>query len=323
MISVVIPLYNKAQQITETLRSVMNQTFSQFEVILVNDGSTDNSAKVVLDLWEKTNLHPNQIASDHWVTQDGRFSMVSQPNGGVSRARNRGIREAQFDYIAFLDADDRWAPGFLETIVGLIRKYGESCDVFATAYQFQTIDGSTKDVILHRIPFACQDGILSNYFEVASNSHPPICSINVVVSKMALSAVRGFPLGIHSGEDLLTWARLAAHFSIAYSRIPLAMFFHPELPNHRPKRLPDPQNKVGAELIRLWKETHSPGLNLYIGRWFEMRASVYLRLGENRFAFTSIYYAIRFNFKFKHLIYALLLLLPVSLRLKIFSKGSR
>lgn len=320
MISIVIPLYNKAQKIGETLLSVMNQTFQQFEVILVNDGSTDKSEDVVLDLWVNSGLHPEKIADDHWVTREGRFSLIYQPNGGVSRARNRGIRESQYDYIAFLDADDCWDPDYLETIVDLIRKYGESCDVFATTYQFQYPDGRKTDIKLNRIPFSGQNGILTNYFEVASFSHPPICSINVVVSKMALAAVHGFPVGIYSGEDLLTWARLASRYAIAYSKRPLAVFFQPELPDLKPKRVPDSQNRVGQELIKLWNETHAHYLKGYIGRWFEMRASVYLRLGENRLALFSVTNAIRFGFKMKLLIYALLLFLPVSWRLKIFRR---
>lgn len=323
MISIVIPLYNKAQTIAETLQSVLDQTFHYYEVILVNDGSTDNSVEVVLNFLSGKGYQIVEISDDHIITQDGRFSIVCQVNGGVSRARNRGIKEAQYDYISFLDADDAWQPQYLQTIFGLIQKYGEQCDLFATQYRFHLENGQYSDLKLNNLHVTGQDGILGNYFEVASCSHPPIWSSNVVITKAALISIHGFPTGIHSGEDLLTWARLAARYSIAYSRLPLAIFNQPEAESFRPKRLPDPQNKVGCELITLWKETKAPGLKQYIGRWFEMRASVYLRLGNNKAAISSVVNALRYNFKNKLIVYILLLFLPVSWRLKVFSRGSQ
>ena len=97
MISVVIPLYNKEHQIAETLRSVLEQTFQDFEVVIVDDGSTDKSSEEALKI------------------RDPRIRFVRQENAGVSAARNRGIEEARFDLIAFLDADDRWKPEYLQT----------------------------------------------------------------------------------------------------------------------------------------------------------------------------------------------------------------
>lgn len=95
-ISVIIPLYNKAQHIARTLDSVFAQSFVDFEVIVVDDGSTDNGADIVRDY------------------HDRRFRLIQQKNAGPGAARNRGIREARADYITFLDADDEWLPGFLE-----------------------------------------------------------------------------------------------------------------------------------------------------------------------------------------------------------------
>ena len=94
MFPVVIPLYNKEVYIKNTLNSVLAQTIKDFEIIVVNDGSTDKSAEVVKSL------------------SDPRIRLINQVNAGVSVARNRGINEAKADLIAFLDGDDEWKTKF-------------------------------------------------------------------------------------------------------------------------------------------------------------------------------------------------------------------
>ena len=205
IISVVIPLYNKKKQIAYTLQSVFTQTFQDFEIVVVDDGSTDNSVEEV----EKFD--------------DSRIRLIHQTNAGVSAARNRGIGEARGELIAFLDADDEWKPRYLETQYALYQKYPE-CSVYACNYEFRDSEGKVTSTIIRKLPFEGKDGILSNYFEVASCSHPPLWTSAVVVKKSAIQAIGGFPLGIKSGEDLLTWARFAVHNEIAYSRNIMAIF---------------------------------------------------------------------------------------------------
>lgn len=96
MFSIIIPLYNKADYIAETLKSVLNQTYCDYEVIVVNDSSTDNSLEVASSF------------------QDERIHIYTKENEGVSAARNYGIMHAKYDYIAFLDADDIWESDYLE-----------------------------------------------------------------------------------------------------------------------------------------------------------------------------------------------------------------
>ncbi|MEL0456920.1 glycosyltransferase family A protein [Flavobacteriaceae bacterium SZ-1-7] len=114
--SVVIPLYNKEEFIEDTLKSVLNQTFQDFEIIVVNDGSTDQSLKIV-----------NKLKTE-------KIRLFTNKNGGLSFSRNFGIKQAKADFIAFLDADDLWAEDFLETIFKLIKKFSKH-SLFTTAFK--------------------------------------------------------------------------------------------------------------------------------------------------------------------------------------------
>src|SRR5690606_24640193 len=115
MFSVVIPLYNKELSIIETINSVLGQDFDDYEIIVINDGSTDNSRQKVYSII------------------DSRIRIIDQANGGVSSARNRGINEAKYEWIAFLDGDDLWKNNHLQTFKKMITNYSEY-KVFCTSY---------------------------------------------------------------------------------------------------------------------------------------------------------------------------------------------
>jgi len=293
MISVVIPLYNKETNIAKTLRTVLNQTFQQFEIIVVNDGSTDNSA------------------TEASKVLDDRIRIVNQENAGVSAARNRGIAEAKYDLIAFLDADDEWKADYLETQYTLYKKYPE-CSVFACNYELHNADGRIIQTIIKKLLFDTEDGILTNYFEVASCSHPPICSISIMVKRQAIQDIGGFPLGIKSGEDLLTWARLACNSKIAYSRKPLAVFnVEGYSVKEKPKRLPAENDIVASELKLLRNRYRVPGLGKYISTWYKMRSSIYMRLGQRRNSLREAFNALKYNpLNYKIYAYIFINLLP-------------
>ena len=113
-ISVVIPLYNKEKAIVHTLETLLNQTISPCEVFVVDDGSTDNSLKVVQEYVRGLEI------------ENCRLKIVHKENGGVSSARNRGIREAKGEFVALLDGDDLWEPTFLEEQIKLINDFPEA-----------------------------------------------------------------------------------------------------------------------------------------------------------------------------------------------------
>jgi len=207
-ISVVIPLYNKRDTILRALNSVFGQTFQPKEIMVVNDGSTDGSEQIVADL-----AHP-------------LVKLISQPNQGVSNARNKGIQEANGKWIAFLDADDEWLPQFLQTIFYLNNEYPNALG-YGTSYYKVFPNNLVKQCKLTRLQFTSPTGILNNYFEVCNYSDPPIWTSAVCVAKEELLKVEGFPKGIKAGEDLITWARLSRQGYFAYSTIPMAKYYQP------------------------------------------------------------------------------------------------
>ena len=189
--SVIIPLYNKEKYIAQTLHSVLNQTFKNFEVLLVDDGSTDSSLAVVKTF------------------RDERLKVYSKKNGGVSDARNFGIDRAKSDYIAFLDADDHWDCTFLEELGRLINKY-PGCGIYTSAYR----KVKPNKTVLQGEKLA--EGIIEEYFKVKLQQLIPWTSA-VVAPKKVLQEVKGFPVGMIGGEDEYTWAKIAVKYKVAFT----------------------------------------------------------------------------------------------------------
>lgn len=303
MISVVIPLYNKEQSIATTLQTVLDQTYQDFEIVIVNDGSTDYSVEEVAKVL------------------DPRIHLIHQSNAGVSAARNRGIEEARGEYIAFLDADDEWKTDYLKAQYELTQKYPE-CSVFACNYEFKDTQGKITSTIIRKLPFKGEDGILSNYFEVASCSHPPLWTSAVMVKKSAIQSVRGFPVGIKTGEDLLTWGYLAVKYKIAFSINSYAQYSipHNSLSNYARdiqikdiKIVPD---FIGSEIESLYiisKGRVKRDIRLYLSFWYKMRASINLSLGYKYSAILCANRSIYFNpLNWKVYMYYIITLFPLS-----------
>jgi glycosyltransferase involved in cell wall biosynthesis len=198
-ISVVIPLYNKARYVGEALRSVLASECPPYEVIVVDDGSTDNGPQLV-----------RAIA-------DARVRLVSQPNGGVSSARNRGIEEARGEYIAFLDADDYWTPRYLPAIAELIARFPD-CGMYATHFYYFR-EGSRRVARLRGVRPGAQR--IERFFELwARGALFNTCSVALPRALLDAQAIR-FPAGEQHGEDLDVWFRIAERWPLAYLPQPL------------------------------------------------------------------------------------------------------
>ena len=149
--SIVIPLYNKAAAVTHTLESVLAQTLTDFEVLIIDDGSTDGGAEVV-KVWLDS-------------AGDSRFQLLSQANAGVSATRNRGIGLTQGEYLIFLDADDLWEPTYLAHIQDLMTQFPQA-GAYATAFVEEVqVDQGNSHAFPHRIyGLNDQPVLVNNYF---------------------------------------------------------------------------------------------------------------------------------------------------------------
>ncbi|MGP5157710.1 glycosyltransferase family 2 protein [Pseudoalteromonas prydzensis] len=199
MFSVVIPLYNKALSIEKTIESVLSQTLQDFEVVVVNDGSTDASAKIVESI------------------NDNRIRLVNQENQGVSAARNKGIAVATFEWIAFLDGDDIWFPTHLSEINKMIIRYPES-KVFSTSFEYS----DNRKLFKHKRDSDVFE--VNNYFKEAIKEKLMWTSV-VVAHQSSFKEVGGFNEKLSRGEDLDLWARLASKFTIIKSLSITAMYY--------------------------------------------------------------------------------------------------
>jgi len=270
-VSVVMPLFNKEKQVARSVQSVLGQSHREFELIIVNDGSTDQSREVVASI------------------EDRRIRLIDQKNAGVSSARNRGIEAARADLIAFCDADDDWEPGHLASILGLAARFPEA-HVFATGYFIADGGGRPRANILCGLTCGFEEGYFEDYFRIAARSDPPLHTSSVAATRQALRDVGLFPAGVDTGEDLLTWARLAESFRIAYQRRPSAVFRAPGHIKDRPGRRPAEPDVVGAELARMQArvpEASAADLAAYLALWHRMRGVIYLKLGDGRRARTE------------------------------------
>jgi len=205
--SVIIPLYNKAPYVAKAVGSVLAQTFTDFELVIVDDGSKDNSA---------------QIAEKNIEGHDN-CRLIRQENAGVSVARNNGVALSHGEYLCFLDADDWWASTFLEEMSKLIEEFPDA-GIYGTGY---TIVNETKRKT--RVsPIGVEPGFEKgyiNYCQVyAKTLAMPLTSISVAVPRLVFDKMKGFPKGIKLGEDFLLWIRIALKYKTSFLNKPLAYY---------------------------------------------------------------------------------------------------
>lgn len=196
-VSVVIPTYNSAPLVVEAVRSVLAQTRPAAEVLVVDDGSTDDTA-------------------DRLAGFGPSVRVIRKENGGVSSARNRGVSEATGDLIAFLDADDVWHPRKLEVQLGVLETHPDlgmlGTGVFDWPGPVPEPSGSPPH--LTRVPF--DQLIVRNQF----------CTSTIVVRTTVIRAAGEFDTSLQGPEDYDMWLRIAAVAAVANTDNPLTGYRH-------------------------------------------------------------------------------------------------
>jgi len=198
LFSVIIPLYNKEEYILQTVESVLQQTFTDFELLIVNDASTDKSVAVVSQL------------------SDDRIQLIENPkNLGLSATRNHGISKANGDVIALLDADDIWLPTFLETIHNLYLTYPKAA-IFGTDY-VETYT-SHEDLTPQKNIASSLKGtsfLMADFFE-ASMFQPIFCQSSLAFKKEICTETEVFNSTISFAEDIDFYIKYGSQYRVAY-----------------------------------------------------------------------------------------------------------
>lgn len=214
MYSVIIPVYNKAKYVEKAISSVLAQTYQNFELILINDGSTDSSYEKISTI--VTELQNSDLESYN------KIRIVNQQNKGVSATRNYGAEIAKFEYLAFLDADDWWEDTFLFEMKKMIEDYPEA-GVYGGCYYKIKNGRKIKSEI--GIDNFFERGYI-NYFEVYSNNfyYMPLWVGATVIKKEFFIKENGFKTFLKYGEDFEFWIRAALKTKIAFLNLYLSNY---------------------------------------------------------------------------------------------------
>lgn len=206
LFSIVIPLYNKNTSISRAIDSVLNQTVDNFELIIVDDGSTDNSVNIVRKY------------------TDNRIKLIQKENGGASSARNTGIKNSCGTYISFLDADDEWCVNYLEIILHLSNKYPDA-GLYCTSYNYIDDTGTKFPVTCYGL---CDDNegpylsFFKNFSKPDRYNGITVNSSNATIPRGVFEKVGYFNESATIYEDHDMWARIALYYDVVSSKERLA-----------------------------------------------------------------------------------------------------
>lgn len=205
--SVVIPLYNKAPYVAKAIESVLAQTFTNYELVVMDDGSRDDSYAVAQKAIEG---HDN-------------CQLYRQLNAGVSVARNNAVSLSKGLYVCFLDADDWWEPTFLEEMAQLIEKFPEA-GIYGTNYTIVNETRHKTRVAMVGVDEGFKKGYI-NYCQVyAKTMYMPLWTGAVCIPRSVFDSVEGFNPQLKMGEDFDLWIRIALQHKVAFLNRPLSNY---------------------------------------------------------------------------------------------------
>ena len=190
LISIIVPIYNKEDYLPQCLDSIINQSYTNFEVLLVNDGSTDSSG----------------IICQEYAERDSRFRYIEKENGGVSSARNLGLERSEGAYITFIDSDDWVEFNYLEVLYNALRE--NNADVAISSYKSYYLDGkfylrvySSQEEEFLRIGKRNRDVFLEEFPKLGKLNHDFHCIASKLFKRELLESQK-FDESINYGEDL-------------------------------------------------------------------------------------------------------------------------
>lgn len=188
-ISIVIPAYNAEDQIFNTITSVLSQTYTDYEIIVVNDGSTDNTLNLLEQFGDKINI-------------------INQPNGGVSKARNVGIKASKGKYIAFLDSDDLWHPSKLLIQVDMMESNNDWLASY-TSTSFNSSNEFKNDIKVSIPPF-----MEKNIKDIFND--PYLVTSSFVIVNTFCQSINSFNEDLPTAEDIDLYLRTSVLGKIGY-----------------------------------------------------------------------------------------------------------
>lgn len=197
--SIIIPLYNKERMILRTLYSVLTQTYENFEIIIIDDGSTDKSVELI----------SKKCADD-------RIHLIRQKNSGVSSARNRGIESATGHYIAFLDADDEWMPYYLENVVMAIEKYPDAALYSTPGFHRDLKTGCGLNALLRKYQNKIEIVDIFKCAKLCAQTSGVVLNKRWLDTAISKFPSKGFPVDLKYEEDVVCVNSMAFLSSCVY-----------------------------------------------------------------------------------------------------------
>ncbi len=255
LVSVIVPVYNRASLVSKTLDSILAQTWQGLEIITVNDGSSDNSLAVL-----------QRYAAKY----PGVVRVVDQPNSGQVKARNAGIRQARGSFIAFLDSDDTWAPEKLALQLPLFRN--------GVGLVYCGINEvSTEHTLIKTVP--CETGMRGDIHRQLLIRNR-MTGGTVVVTRQALERVGLFDETLQAAENWDLWIRIAQEFQVDYVNRPLVNYLrHPGNLSGDPERMSQAVRSILKK--HLASARHSKEA---VSVYHEAHALFHYNLGVSRFS---------------------------------------
>lgn len=213
--SVIVPLYNKAPYIRKALESILTQTYTNYEVVIVDDGSTDGSQDVVRDFVRNDGMSRLRL-NEPLTLNDERLKILTQSNSGVAVARNNGVAASKGEYVCFLDADDWWEPTFLDEMDRLIHEYPDA-GLYGCDYYY--VKNGKKKIYPKNA-----EGYI-DYCKVYTDCKAmPIHPNGAIIPRKAFDEVGGFDPSIKMGEDFILFMQIVFKHKVAFLNKQLVTF---------------------------------------------------------------------------------------------------